>query len=606
MGCYQCKNIRAKKPEISSFAKRIVKYYIFHLKLETIFGANKKLIKTEQKNEIKINEFYILDYNWVDFWRAYAEYNEIKENLDKVDYINNLDMIKHLQTKCQEEVNRLKLKEFTNPLDNNENSYNKFIHNNQLKLEDFDYLVDKETFKLFKEIKFSNYFKKHLSFEGFFSDQIIILFLEQLHIVKFLYRGLVEVKEELIQLTANCLNINEKTNEFDLKSSELKYNALKKFLLSKTDEQIINLFNSNNINFLQEIFIKIDSFNIKIRNENLYSKYLNKETIIKNNINFTNGNKIKLIGLDNVGATCYMNATLQCFLNIKSLTDYLLNENIFNRINQDNYFFIISRAFCNLLNKVWLDDTITSHYAPEEFKRIISNKNPLFEGVNANDSKDLINFMLEEIHLELINLNEINKIDYKKNLFKDDQINMELTLENFRNDFSKKNNSIIAKTFFFMLQSTTMCKKCGITKYNFQVLFILEFQLKEIYNHNSRLNKPLINSRGKKFVDIFSCFDYNSQPSDFTGENQLFCTKCNSLTDSISSNNIFSLSPVLIIILDRGKDKNFECDVDFPEYLNLQNYVAYQKSIYNYQLRGVITHLGESGMSGHFIAFCRH
>ena len=214
--------------------------------------------------------------------------------------------------------------------------------------------------------------------------------------------------------------------------------------------------------------------------------------------------------------------------------------------------------------------------------------------------------MLEEIHLELINLNEINKIDYKKNLFKDDQINMELTLENFRNDFIKKNNSIIAKTFFFMLQSTTMCKKCGITKYNFQVLFILEFQLKEIYNHNSRLNKPLINSRGKKFVDIFSCFDYNSQPSDFTGENQLFCTKCNSLTDSISSNNIFSLSPVLIIILDRGKDKNFECDVDFPEYLNLQNYVAYQKSIYNYQLRGVITHLGESGMSGHFIAFCRH
>ena len=44
--------------------------------------------------------------------------------------------------------------------------------------------------------------------------------------------------------------------------------------------------------------------------------------------------------------------------------------------------------------------------------------------------------------------------------------------------------------------------------------------MKEIFNHNSRLNKPLINSRGKKFVDIFSCFDYNSQPSDFTGENQ--------------------------------------------------------------------------------------
>ena len=33
-----------------------------------------------------------------------------------------------------------------------------------------------------------------------------------------------------------------------------------------------------------------------------------------------------LIGLNNIGATCFMNSTLQCLSQTKSLTDYFLNE----------------------------------------------------------------------------------------------------------------------------------------------------------------------------------------------------------------------------------------------------------------------------------------
>ena len=62
----------------------------------------------------------------------------------------------------------------------------------------------------------------------------------------------------------------------------------------------------------------------------------------------------------------------------------------------------------------------------------------------------------------------------------------------------------------------------------------------------------------------------------------------------------------MIIILNRGKGKVFNCSVDFPSKLNLSKYVLCPKSITQYELSGVITHLGESGMSGHFIAFCKH
>ena len=53
----------------------------------------------------------------------------------------------------------------------------------------------------------------------------------------------------------------------------------------------------------------------------------------KNNINDeeenNNNNLIEspiLVGLNNIGATCYMNATLQCLSNSKKLTEYLLKK----------------------------------------------------------------------------------------------------------------------------------------------------------------------------------------------------------------------------------------------------------------------------------------
>ena len=39
--------------------------------------------------------------------------------------------------------------------------------------------------------------------------------------------------------------------------------------------------------------------------------------------------------------------------------------------------------------------------------------------------------------------------------------------------------------------------------------------------------------------------------------------------------------------------------------MNLSNYIEYKHTGVNYQLIGVITHIGESGMGGHFIAYCR-
>ena len=65
-----------------------------------------------------------------------------------------------------------------------------------------------------------------------------------------------------------------------------------------------------------------------------------------------------IIGLQNIGATCYMNATLQCFSNIGRLKTYLLNKNIYqdlenNKNSSKKLSFALAEVLIlfNLINK---------------------------------------------------------------------------------------------------------------------------------------------------------------------------------------------------------------------------------------------------------------
>ena len=62
---------------------------------------------------------------------------------------------------------------------------------------------------------------------------------------------------------------------------------------------------------------------------------------------------------------------------------------------------------------------------------------------------------------------------------------------------------------------------------------------------------------------------------------------------------------VLVINLNRGKGLQFDIKLDFDEYIDINEFIYFKNSPCKYQLIGVVTHFGPSGMSGHFIAFCK-
>ena len=370
------------------------------------------------------------------------------------------------------------------------------------------------------------------------------------------------------------------------------------------------------------------------------------------NVNINSFTKAK--GLENVGATCYMNAVLQCFYHVRPLSTEFVNYNFHPNMIQQ---IPMTMAYLEVVKE--LSNNKGTAARPILFKNTIS-MNPLFTGVQANDSKDLILYFLEKIDSELTmlkyftqNKNLMNTIRYMNNILSKQPPELQYAINMFMN----YHNSIFADLFYGFSSQTIECsnQNCHQRLTNYQIFNFIIFPIENVYNslkgkknnnnyyeedkkHISLSNmrpagKPSFtttsnseygnwyndtskksysnnyynrNDYGKKSVTLIDCFENEINTIEFKGDNQIYCNRCNKLLDAKGENRIFSSPHVLILILNRGKANKFDCDVEFEESLNIEKYVESKQCPTKYKLIGVISHFGESSMSGHFIADCRH
>ena len=208
--------------------------------------------------------------------------------------------------------------------------------------------------------------------------------------------------------------------------------------------------------------------NIELREQKLNLFEKNKDIIIEGLIKQRTAPI--LIGLNNIGATCYMNATLQCFSNTKKLTEYFLNT---YQKKQNN---IMVNEYYDLILNLWNRDNNNNSYSPDSFKNVLSKENPLFAGIAANDSKDLINFLLKRFHTEL---NQVNENNINNNINNLDQTNEFVMFNSFFQEFSQNYNSLISHLFYGIMETKAKCSICQIIKFNFQIYSFLEFPLQQ-------------------------------------------------------------------------------------------------------------------------------
>ena len=396
-------------------------------------------------------------------------------------------------------------------------------------------------------------------------------------------------EKKIIELEEKEDMLSKQIKKYELKKQEQK--ELKKDIEIEREK-----FEEKKKSFDKERANKFEQLKLKEKELNKMQLLLEKEEKIYYN------KKIPiLIGLNNIGATCYMNASLQCLSNTKELTEFFLN----NYKDKNKKKHIITYEYYELIKNLWNEKNNNKPYSPYSFKDVLSQENDLFAGIQANDSKDLINFLIERLHQEL---NVIKEKNNNENFYQINQLNENEALQFFLKDFTSSFNSIISKLFYGILETKSQCKGCNMIKFNFQLYSFLEFPLQHInqyfFNNGKR---PLFTQDGKNpDVDLYECFEYNRKIDLMNGENQMYCNICNKLCDATYTNFIYSGPNYLIINLNRGRGAVYECKVNFPEQLNLFNYVSYQHGITAYELYAVICHLGPSSMSGHFVAYCRN
>ena len=467
------------------------------------------------------------------------------------------------------------------------------------------------------------------------------------------------------QMIGNSLNFNLKNN------NDMIYNN-NNLLKFQGNYGYNNVNPNSNANLISNIS-KNNYFNSSdIRN-------LNPGTAAPDNTKITLDPFTRARGLENVGATCYMNATLECLYHVKALSENIINDARIKSNMKLTFCFkdlLEEMAGCknrkkyNEIRQNYYDDNSKKDSVrPIKFKNLISDMNPLFKGVQANDSKDLIMFLLETMDRELT---------FRNNNISEMPIFVGNNLEDMLpQNFKKYHNSIFSQIFYGFQKSVMKCNRCKNENATYSVINFVIFPLEKIYNElnkqkNIQINNYMnmnnnyannyannyyqnnyynynmlgnmnnnmysnnynnfrmgvnnniralnavtaipmrrnnslnINANENKKLTLYDCFKQHYVTENLTGANQIYCNVCRTQQDALMYDEIHIAPNVFIIILNRGRGNAFKCDLDFPLDLDLNQYIKNPSSPKSYELIGVISHLGESSMEGHFIAYCKH
>jgi ubiquitin C-terminal hydrolase len=183
-----------------------------------------------------------------------------------------------------------------------------------------------------------------------------------------------------------------------------------------------------------------------------------------------------LVGLDNLGNTCYMSSALQCLSHTRLLVEYFKNEAFLKDINlrnRDGTNGKLTAAFGELLRVLWTSDR--KRFAPNEFKKVLSKCSPQFAGSDQHDAQELLACLLSSLSEDL---NRVVKKPYTEQPDSDGRPDA-LVAEEWWQNHQKREYSVIVALFTGQYKSLLECSVCRYESARFEPFTFLQLSLPE-------------------------------------------------------------------------------------------------------------------------------
>ncbi|XP_027021145.1 ubiquitin carboxyl-terminal hydrolase 2 isoform X1 [Tachysurus fulvidraco] len=298
-----------------------------------------------------------------------------------------------------------------------------------------------------------------------------------------------------------------------------------------------------------------------------------------------------LVGLRNLGNTCFMNSILQCLSNTHDLRDYCLRNTHRTDLNINcRAKAALMEEFAKLTQTLWTSAS-NEAISPSDFKTQIQKYAPRFMGYNQQDAQEFLRFLLDGLH------NEVNRGSLRPRATMEDfdHLSDDEKAKRMWNKYLEKEDSKVVDLFVGQLKSSLTCSECGFCSTVFDPFWDLSL--------------PIAKSSGE--VMLIDCLRLFTKEDVLDGNEKPTCQRCKARRKCTKKFTIQKFPKILVLHLKRFSEARLKTAklstfVNFPiKELDLCEFASDNSMHAVYNLYAVSNHTGTT-LGGHYTAYCRN